>query len=336
MNRAEYILATANQALNDYGIRAFSLSDEVGNILYDRYQTIKFACDTESGRHLLSIHVLNEGAHLAEESPFFASQLLWLEALDRDSSLCVQVPVRNDRNELITVAPGKPDLLLTLTHWVPGELLEGEDESPLTLKQAHDMGALLARLHRHSEGWAPPPEFTRPDHSVGQVDAIVARLELARADNRISANDFTVIQSVAERVESVLSACGRRRGKWGLLHGDFTAGNCVIHEGRLSPIDFDWCCVGNYLGDVARCLLMHEAEPQVSHSFLEGYKSIRDLEDDWIGLLEALTLATVLWVWSDSVNRRTAFPELSSFVEREFEKYLCEERFIFDEERTWL
>ena len=75
-------------------------------MLYDRYQTIKYACDTKAGRQLLSVHVLNKGAHLAEESMFFASQLLWLEALDRDTDLCVQARVRNDKNELITIAPG--------------------------------------------------------------------------------------------------------------------------------------------------------------------------------------------------------------------------------------
>ena len=340
MNRAEYILATAKQALNNYGIRDFAFSDEVevGSMIFDRYKTFKYACDTEAGRQLLSVHVLNKGTDRAEASLFFASQLLWLEALDRDSGLCVQTPIRNERNELITLAPGTPDILISLMHWIPGELLEGEDEdeSPLPLQQARDMGILLAHLHRHSERWTPPPEFTRPDHPVGQLKAIIAQLEPARTDKRIAAKDFTIIQSVAERVESALSAYGRQGGRWGLLHGDFTAGNCVIHEGRLSPIDFDWCCVGNYLGDVARCLLMHEAEPQVSHSFLEGYTSIRDLEGDWIGLLEALTLATALWIWSDSVDRQAAFPELHSFVGRECEKYLCEERFIFDEERTWM
>lgn len=341
MTQAEYILATAKQALNDYGIQEFSLS-EVGDMIYDRYQTVKYACDTEVGRRLLSIHVLREGADLVEEAAFFASQLLWLEALDRDVDLCVQVPIRNDKNELITVVPGTPDLLLTLTQWVPGVLLDGgpleeeDEESPLTLEQARGMGELLARLHRHSEEWTLPSEFRRLDHPVGQVDAFVVRLESARVDKRIFESDFAVTQRLAERVENALSACGRERGVWGLLHGDFTAGNCVIDAGQLYPIDFDSCSMGNYLADIAHCLLMHEADPQVTHSLLEGYRSIRNLEGDWLDSLEAMILAMVLWDLSESVDRRNEFSVLSSFVEREFEKYLRAERFIFDEERTWL
>ncbi|NKB72388.1 MAG: phosphotransferase [Candidatus Latescibacteria bacterium] len=341
MGRADYILATAEKALAvNYGIQACSLRDEVevGNMDYGRYQTIKYSCDTEAGKKLFSVHVLNDGFDCIEASRCFTSQLLWLEALDRDSDVCVQAPVRNDRSELLTLISGTPDILVSLVHWVPGELLEGEDEeeSPLPFQQARDMGILLGHLHRHSERWTPPPEFTRPDHPVGQLKVNVARLEPARADKRISANDFAIIQGVAERVESVLRAYGRQGRRWGLLHGDFTASNCVIHEGRLAPIDFDWCCAGNYLGDIARCLLLHETEPQVSQGFLDGYTSIRDLEGDWLGTLEALTLATALWIWSDSVAYKTAFPEMHSFVGREFEKYLGEESFLFAEERTWI
>ena len=81
---------------------------------------------------------------------------------------------------------------------------------------------------------------------------------------------------------------------------------------------------------------MHEADAEVSNSFLEGYSKVRDLDGNYLELLEALTLATVLWVWSDSVRSRTAFAELPSFVRCEFRKFLSGERFLFGEDRTWL
>jgi len=49
-----------------------------------------------------------------------------------------------------------------------------------------------------------------------------------------------------------------------------------------------------------------------------------------------MILAMVLWDLSESADRKSRLPVLTSFVEREFEKYLRGEHFIFDEERTWL
>ena len=93
---------------------------------------------------------------------------------------------------------------------------------------------------------------------------------------------------------------------------------------------------GYFLSDLARCLLMHEADPPITRSFLQGYQGVRPLQGDWQRLLEALTLATALWIWSTSLQRRTQLAELPDFAANEFTRFLGGEPFLFAAERTWV
>ena len=67
------------------------------------------------------------------------SELIWLEALSRESDLTVPEPVRNRRGELVTFAGGAACTLLT---WVDGE----QRERIATPEEAEAVGAMIGRL----------------------------------------------------------------------------------------------------------------------------------------------------------------------------------------------
>ena len=124
-------------------------------IFIGQSQNTTFRVETPTGnKFLLRTHAgiganKDDSQDVWQELPVVQSELLWLQALHRDTPISVPQPVRNRSGKLVTKVsnPAFPKLLsCTLLRWVEGEHLKAEP----TPEQVRLLGKLMAQLHQHA------------------------------------------------------------------------------------------------------------------------------------------------------------------------------------------
>lgn len=209
------------------------------------------------------------------------SELAWLCDLKSNSSAPVPIVRRTaDGRSLITVDPhgSGMDFQVCVFDSVPGT--HPTDEEYATLMP--QLGAITAELHAHATRWRPPPWFSRP------------RWDIAAAfGSNPSWGDWRAgVFDVAERehlagvefiVKNRLLRFGQSSDRFGLIHADLRAANLLVQDGQCRLIDFDDCGFGWHLYDLATAMTFLEDHPQANQfiaSWLDGYRSVRDLPHD--------------------------------------------------------
>lgn len=175
-----------------------------------------------------------------------------------------------DGNMLVQLPDGRHASAIA---WIDGEAL-GEANHGFTrplgdvLKLYHSLGALLARLHRVTDGLTLPPGFTRPrwdreglvgetpfwgrfwDHPVATPDQ---RRDLIRARD-----------ALRERLD----------GDVGLIHADVLRENVLVNDHSVSLIDFDDSGFGFRLHDLGTALVQTVQRPDhtdLRDALMQGY-----------------------------------------------------------------
>lgn len=253
------------------------------------------------------------------------SELIWLEALSRESDLTVPEPVRNRRGELVTFAGGAACTLLT---WVDGE----QRERIATPEEAEAVGAMIGRLHRHSAGRTAPEGFTRPAYDDSRILETLTRLdELARA-GRLPAEETALLRRAGLRAVRRVNALDRSPENGGLIHGDLNPGNIVFHGAEARPIDFGACGFGHYLYDFGWAL--SHIPPSLREHVIRAYAGHRALPDDHVELLEHFFFASQLDTmsfWLGLADWEEWLPDsIRRLAAREAGAYLRGEPFLFD------
>jgi Ser/Thr protein kinase RdoA (MazF antagonist) len=285
--------AIAKQALTAYGLDGCSL----GFIRHSDSVTFKVE-DTDSRAYVLRIHVPVTdamGAHGAD-SAAVRSELLWLEALSRDTDLVLQVPVRNRAGALVTHIPleDKTETVnCTLLHWVDGEPYQRELESEETARQ---IGRIMATLHTHSSQWVAPHGFTRPARDIAYFDQALSRIRPAAQDGRISPSDHAELETSIGLLTDLMRSLDESPQRYGLMHADAHKGNVLYLDGRIRLIDFSFCAFGNFMFDMAICL--SDMQEGLHRSFLGSYQSLRALPDDYPRLIEGLFVGSMVGTFS--------------------------------------
>jgi Ser/Thr protein kinase RdoA (MazF antagonist) len=199
-----------------------------------------------------------------------ASELWWCAELARAGLPVPGAIPALDGNLLVQLADGRHASAIA---WIEGEAL-GEAGGGFTRPMAevlelyHGLGALLARLHRVTDGLTLPPGFTRPrwdrdglvgeapfwgrfwDHPVATPDQ---RLQLVRARD-----------ALRERLD----------GGIGLIHADVLRENVLVNGRSVSLIDFDDSGFGFRLYDLGTALLQtfnHPAQTGIRDALMAGY-----------------------------------------------------------------
>jgi Ser/Thr protein kinase RdoA (MazF antagonist) len=252
--------------------------------------------DTET--YLLRLHVpivSAMGTHGADPRAV-QSELVWLEALNQDTDLFLQQPVRNRDGDLVTqvahehkIGPVNCSLLC----WVEGESYHRALESEQTARQ---IGEILARLHLHASGWTIPDGFQRPCRGVAYFERVLEAIYPACQDGRIAAADFeTFEQSIASLTETLHSLETNRQSD-GIMHADAHKGNMLYHDGQIRLIDFSFCAFGNYMFDLGICL--SDMKEHLHSIFLESYQRLHPLPDGYQRLVEGFFVGSMVGTFS--------------------------------------
>ena len=312
----------AEEALSRCGFSPspMSIAGQMGNFGYNDF-ALGVTTEGETPSHLVTVRYAHEPFPLVEVHRQVASLCAWLLALARDTEVEVQVPVSDESGEvcqLLDHRPEGPAAVCTVQRWVPGEVVVGEDE-PVELSEdtLRALGELLGRVHNHGSAWSWPAGFNRIRIDwMGEVKEVSRDYWNARGDEKLSREELSILR----RTVAVQSEFRQTSGEsWGLTHGDFRAGNCVEHEGRYAPIDFDTCALSYQLDDVG-WFLVDVDDPDMRGAFLSGYARVIPMPS--MRSVEGALIA--------ARTRRCAWGgPLPEGLIRQCEKYLSNESFLF-------
>jgi len=283
----------ARQAIAKYGISDFGLSF----IRHSDNVTYKVEIPHLEA-YLLRIHVpvtITMGTHGADIDAIY-SELLWLEALNQDTDLVLQKPVRNQAGELVTqilVENATLPINCTLMHWVDGQPYHRELESEHT---AYQIGEILAKLHVQASQWETPEGFKRPNRDTEYFEGVLRDIQPALIDGRISASDYSEFETSISLLTEILQSLETNQQTHGIIHADTHKGNMLYHEEKIHLIDFSFCAIGNYMFDLGVCF--SDMKDCLHRFFLEGYQGLRNLPDNYERLIEGFFVGSVLGTFS--------------------------------------
>ncbi len=335
----QHYLHAADRALENYdtGEVRIDARKPMGHIGFSGYRMVKFRADGASGSWLVTVYYARGDGDIHDYRTAIRSHLLWLEALDRDTDLVIQKPVRNLSGDLITDVPsdGNQSLLVTLLRWIDGELVwdnYGEEVFvDLPSETLYNVGTVLGKIHRHGSQWTLPEGFFRPGSEHEDLQLDLNRLRPAAEDGRIATDDFAVLElTVRQIIEHIAKMNGSPKSR-GLLHGDFSCGNCIVHLGEIRPIDFDWCRFGHLLADVGWCFVVNPMSPARCQAFLDGYERQHNLPDNHLRIIESFHIESCIRLLSwRTENPGEDFSKIPRFVEAACRKYLEGEPFVLE------
>lgn len=212
-----------------------------------------------------------------------------LAALGDDGG--VVTPVRSLAGRLVETVPTPHGDVHAVV--VPQALGAEVDVDSLTIEQATAWGAALARFHA-----AAAPH-------AGLIALSDGRRDAGSHEPRTADNAFAVLAKIAtDQGDLVLArTAGRLAVEWdraveglpgGVLHGDYELDNLRFDGAGVVAFDADETSIGPYAADIAsavRDLVGDEGtvdapqHPALLGAFLDGYDSIRPLDDGERALL---------------------------------------------------
>lgn len=288
--------------------RAFGLPTsgvEVTLIAVSENVTFKVAIDQDPA---LVVRLGRPG--YAESVEHVRSELLWVEALQRDAGVPTPSPRYGADGDLVQFLVDDRGASWTAVgfDFVTGTILEDQVDFA-----GHfvEIGRLTAQLHQHSRGWASPAGFRRFDWTLDDMTGAGARWGDWR-NAPLSDADRDLVGRAEHSARAALSGVTRTPQHWGLIHSDLRPSNVMTHEGAMTIIDFDDCGYGYFLYDFGSALTFYEHRPsalEMGAQWLDGYREVAPLTRDDLEIAGALSLMRRLTMlgWA-TTHRADALP----------------------------
>ncbi|UJW85890.1 phosphotransferase enzyme family protein [Devosia sp. SL43] len=264
-----------------------------------------FRIDTPDGR-AYSLRVHRTGYQSAAS---IESELAWLTALRRDTSLAIPEPIAGLDGRLLqhfTTPSGEPRMAV-LFHHIAGQ--EPSPDSNLGDLFA-TLGGCAATMHQHVTGWARPVSFER---QVWQA-ATILDADGPWGDWRIAPGVNAANRPMLDRLDSTLwlrlADYGTAPDRYGLIHADMRLGNLLVDGNQVTLIDFDDCGFCWFTYDFAAAISFHETNPAVpalKSAWLDGYQTIRHLSPADLAAMDSMVMlrrmALLAWIGSHAETR---------------------------------
>lgn len=258
------------------------------------------------------------------------SELVWLDALYRDTSLAIPVPKRNQQGSYVTQVD---EMNCTMLSWVVGE-----QKQYFTSKQELKSTAeMTAALHHQASKWQPPSSFVRPIFNSARVRLALDMLKQRALQGLLDAHDVQILTAAGEKAIALIDTLPKNNTTWGVLHGDLLPGNIVYVDGAANPIDFGACGYGFFLNDLA--YTFYFIHPHARQQYIDWYGKHFPLPNDYVAQLEGFFIASRL----KSMIYYLGLPDASDWLptdvkksaSREFGRYADGESFLFTGTPFW-
>ncbi len=321
--QAERLSEIAKQALTNYGFEQASLQ------LISNGENTVFAVDAPNApipqqncyspsRFALRIHRPN---YLPLEA--IDSELRWLQFSSQEAKLPVPQPIPTLAGKLCTlikVQGVSQPRVCSLTRWLKGNSPLEQEESQLL--QFESVGRLLGQLHYYAEHWSKPEDFTRPHWDWNGLFGNMAGYsnDGERVWELTPQPYKNLFARVSQQFQKTVALLEEDPSQFGLIHGDFWAGNLLINEQEIGVIDFADCGFGYWIYDLARFLNDFIAEPDFPlylDKLLHGYNQIRPFPEEQLPHLNTFIAAQYAAYGLWQVNRAQDHPSFRATLEEE-------------------
>ncbi|MCC5969008.1 MAG: phosphotransferase [Pararhodobacter sp.] len=207
-------------------------------------------------------------------------ELAWIDALDRDKVVVTPGHYRGRDGQAIqscTIDGLDAPRFLVLFEFVEGVQPEesGDLKAPF-----EKLGAMAARMHRHTMSWTRPHDFERLIWDDATVFGPQATWGNWRDAPNVDATLRPVLEAAERTIRTRLAAYGKGHDRFGLIHADMRLANLLIKGTDTRLIDFDDCGFGWFMYDFAAAISFIETDPAIPDlkaSWLRGYRRVRDL-----------------------------------------------------------
>ncbi len=249
------------------------------------------------------------------------SELAWLSALHRDTSLSIPEPVAGGNGDLLQsfVTSDGVRRHAVLFRFIPGQ--EPTPDSNL-VDLFRVLGDYAAHLHLHAINWRRPDGFARQAWNA----ATILDADGLWGDWRMAPGVTPEIRLLLDRVDASLwrrlGEYGTSPDRYGLIHADMRLGNLLVDGDSVSLIDFDDSGLCWFAYDFAAAISFHETHPSVpalKTAWLESYSAVRPLTAEDIVAMDCMVMlrrmALLAWIGSHS-ETRLAQTHMQGFAER--------------------
>ena len=241
-----------------------------------------------------------------------ASELAWVQALQRDTDIITATPYAGLDGEHVQHIwhPDVPEPRnCVLMDFLPGH----EPDASNRFEAFALLGTITAKLHRHVEGWKPSEPIQR---KRWDYDAMIGGTNLWgdwREGPDLDAKGIQLLEETAEVIAAKTTQLPETKKTWGLIHADLRTPNLLIQSGQVAVIDFDDTGYSWFIYDLAAALSFIETDPNLEsfiNVWLEAYQKVRPLSQQEIELIPTFIMLRrmllLAWIGSHSDTAQAA------------------------------
>lgn len=194
-NEVPNVKKVEQELIKLYDLNSISSVEYLG-----KSDNVTFYIETvDTKKYLLKRHMETNSKRVIE------SELLWLEALEANTNLKVQRPVRNRNNQLTTKIIDEKTgnhTLWTSQIWIEGETLNRQP----TDVELEKLAQIMVTLHEHSVCWIIPEVFERPSYNAENLLSSLNQLNQMLHVNIMSSDDYKVLQKTTDKIIKVINS----------------------------------------------------------------------------------------------------------------------------------
>jgi Ser/Thr protein kinase RdoA (MazF antagonist) len=306
-------------------LRPFGFSADAQLSLLSLSENATYRIDDPRDGRVAVLRVHRTGYH---EPGAVASELAWLQALRRDEGLLTPAVFRApDGRDVVDVEIGPVTRQTVLFEWLPGT----EPPEEQLAEKFELLGAICARMHRHSRSWRRPAAFTRFSWDFDRCVGDSPRWGRWQDGVGVGPEELRTLGRAAGLIAERLRRFGTGPDRFGLIHADMRLANLLVSGSDIRVIDFDDCGFGWFLFDIGASLSFIEHDPRVPalcDAWLRGYRGVLPLPDEDAAEIPTFVLLRrlqlVAWVGSHR------FADSARDLGEEFTRGACElaERYL--------
>jgi Ser/Thr protein kinase RdoA (MazF antagonist) len=280
--RALRLRRLALDALKQYNLRVTRLS-----LITNEFNCI-FRVDTRLGQKYVLRVMLPEGGHDVDSAK---AEMTWLDALSRETDLCVPRPLASKTGDLVVQASceGVPEpRLCTIFGWVPGTNLAEH----LNAANVFKLGRLTAQLHAHAAGFRRDLSILRYDKVFPFPEPVILFDDGYR--HLFPPRRRAVYEQAVERAQSAIDRLKASGEPARVIHNDLHQWNVRVFRGVLAPIDFEDLMYGWPVQDIATTLydsFDRKDYFELRAAFRQGYASHSPWPERYPGEIDAFIAA---------------------------------------------
>ncbi|MEI6360949.1 MAG: phosphotransferase [Actinomycetes bacterium] len=258
--------------------------------------------DPVQGRSVLRVH--RTGYHAKQA---IHSELAWISALRADGVVRTPafMPAESGDDVVTARLPDGTERYVVRFTWVDGT----EPTEDRLAQDFEQLGAITARLHRHSRGWQRPAGFTRFVWDFGTALGDNGHWGRWQDGMGMGPAEAEALGRCAALIQQRLAAYGTGPDRFGLVHADMRLANLLVKGDDVTVIDFDDCGLSWFMYDLGSSLSFIEHEPYVPElvdSWVRGYRTVAPMSpEDEAELPTFIMLRRMLlvaWIGSHSAT----------------------------------